>query len=112
MIQTIKKVLAVLIIIFLLPCLFIAFIFFTSDYFIIQPQPHNDHFENWEIDAEGVTYSIVDGDTFDVNLIGRIRLADINCPDHGEIGYNSAIDCITTLIFNKLISYDKKYNAF
>ena len=77
-----------------------------SDYFIDQPQPQNDPPDNWEIDVEGIAYNIVDGDTFDVNYIGRIRLADINCPDQGEIGYNSAKNYITALIFNKLIYLD------
>lgn len=106
MIQTIKKILAVLIIIFLLPCLFIAFMFFTSDYFLIQPTPNEDTPENWEVDAEGTAYHIVDGDTFDVNNIGRIRLADINSPDKGETGYNSAKNYLTTLIYDKFIYLD------
>jgi len=39
---------------------------------------------NLEIDAQGNVYYIVDGDTFDMSSVGRVRLADIDCPDQGE----------------------------
>ena len=35
----------------------------------------------WEIDRTGTVTYIVDGDTLDVSGVGRIRLADIDCPE-------------------------------
>lgn len=44
----------------------------------------------WEIDKTGIATYIVDGDTLDVSSVGRIRLADIDCPEVGEPGADAA----------------------
>ena len=54
---------------------------------ILNVPPQNPPYvPDLEVDAEGYVTYVVDGDTFDVNTVGRIRLADIDCPDQGEPG--------------------------
>jgi len=60
----------------------------------------------WEIDAQGTVTYIVDGDTFDVNSVGRIRLADIDCPDQGEAGCQEATNYVSSLINGKTVYVD------
>ena len=60
----------------------------------------------WEIDAQGTVTYIVDGDTFDVNSVGRIRLADIDCPDQGEAGCQEATNYVSSLINEKTVYVD------
>ncbi len=60
----------------------------------------------WEIDAQGTVTYIVDGDTFDVNSVGRIRLADIDCPDQGEAGCQEATNYVSSLINGKPVYVD------
>lgn len=68
--------------------------------------PHNPIDPNWEIDAQGVATYIVDGDTYDMNSVGRVRLADIDCPDQGEAGCQAAKDYLSSLINGKLVYID------
>ncbi|MBD3215498.1 MAG: hypothetical protein GF311_23005, partial [Candidatus Lokiarchaeota archaeon] len=60
----------------------------------------------WEIDDDGYVNYIVDGDTFDVTSVGRIRLADINCPELGDPGADEATQFLTSLIYNKDVFID------
>lgn len=61
---------------------------------------------NWEIDDQGSVNYVVDGDTFDVTNIGRIRLADINTPDRGETGFQEAREYVLSLILNHEVYLD------
>lgn len=61
---------------------------------------------SWEIDETGTVYNIVDGDTVDVTSVGRIRLADIQCPESGELGCTEATQYINTLIYQKEVYVD------
>lgn len=70
------------------------------------PDPPDPPPQNWEIDAQGTVTYIVDGDTYDMNSVGRVRLADIDCPDHGEAGWQEAGDYLSSLIYNKLAYVD------
>ena len=45
-------------------------------------------YASMEIDAQGVVTDVLDGDTLEVSIFGRIRLADINTPESGETGYS------------------------
>src|SRR5437870_126234 len=45
-----------------------------------------------EMDASGVVVRVVDGDTFEMAGVGRIRLADIDAPESGQVGYREAAD--------------------
>jgi len=60
----------------------------------------------WEIDDTGIVTYIVDGDTFDIASVGRIRLADINCPEVGELGADEATQSLESLIYNKEVYID------
>ncbi|KKK44854.1 MAG: putative single-stranded DNA-binding protein [Candidatus Lokiarchaeum sp. GC14_75] len=61
---------------------------------------------SWEIDNTGTVYNIVDGDTIDVTSVGRIRLADIDCPESGESGGAEATQYISSLIYQKDVYVD------
>ena len=60
----------------------------------------------WEIDATGVVYHVVDGDTFDVDTVGRVRLADIDAPESGEPGYAQAKDIVNETVGDKDVYLD------
>ncbi len=68
---------------------------------------------SWEIDDQGTATYIVDGDTFDVNGVGRIRSADIDTPEVAEAGYQEAKDHVQSLIYNKnvFLDIDDKYRT-
>ncbi len=61
---------------------------------------------SWEIDQTGTVSNIVDGDTVDVTSVGRIRLADIDCPELNESGYAAASQHISSLIHQKTVYVD------
>ncbi|MHA2260566.1 MAG: thermonuclease family protein [Promethearchaeota archaeon] len=61
---------------------------------------------SWEIDKTGTVNNIVDGDTIDVTSVGRIRLADIDCPEPGEPGGSEASQYISSLIYQKTVYVD------
>jgi len=61
---------------------------------------------SWEIDDTGNVSYIVDGDTFDVQDLGRIRLADIDAPESGDSGYQEAKNHIISLIYDKTVCLD------
>lgn len=60
----------------------------------------------FEIDATALVTEVIDGDTFDVYGEDTIRLADINCPESGEVGYQEAKDLLTSWISNKPVYLD------
>ena len=68
---------------------------------------------SWEIDDSGNCSNIVDGDTIDVQGVGRIRLADVDSPESGEAGYQEAKNHITSLIYGKdvYLDIDDKYRT-
>ena len=76
-------------------------------------EDQNGYAQTWEIDAQGnATYS-VDGDTYDTDSEGRIRLADIDCPELGEAGSEDAKNYLSSLIYNKevYLDIDDKYRT-
>lgn len=60
----------------------------------------------WEVDAKGTTYHIVDGDTYDMTEIERVKLADINSPELGQNGSIEAKNYLISLIYNETIYLD------
>jgi len=60
----------------------------------------------WEIDANGTATYIVDGDTLDIDSIGRVRLADIDCPEMGDPGAEEATQFLESLVYNKNVYVD------
>ena len=75
--------------------------------------PDEPQIPSWEIDAQGSVTYIMDGDTHDVDSVGRIRLADIDCPDQGESGFQEAKDYLSSLIDDKhvYLDIDVKYGT-
>jgi endonuclease YncB( thermonuclease family) len=47
-----------------------------------------------EIDRVAAVTRVIDGDTFDIDSGERVRFADINTPEMGEIGYQEAKDYV------------------
>jgi micrococcal nuclease len=84
---------------FNLVVLSISFIIISSSFFTIPVH-------SWEIDQTGTVYNIVDGDTVDVTSVGRIRLADIDCPEPSESGGPAASQYISSLIYQKEVYVD------
>ncbi len=84
---------------FNLVVLSISFIIISLNFFTIPVY-------SWEIDKTGTVYNIVDGDTVDVTSVGRIRLADIDCPESGEAGGAAATQYIGSLIYQKEVYVD------
>jgi len=60
-----------------------------------------------EIDAQGYVSKVIDGDSLEVANFGEIRLADIDCPEWWEDGYDEATNYLTYLVDNKLVYIDK-----
>ncbi len=67
----------------------------------ISNQPSNVHYE-----ASGFCPYVVDGDTIDVNGVGRIRLVGVNTPERGQPGYQEAKDFVKSLCLHKIVYLD------
>ena len=57
-------------------------------------------------EASGYCYYVVDGDTLDVDGIGRIRLVGVNAPEVGEPGYQEAKDFVKSKCLGKVVGLD------
>lgn len=57
-------------------------------------------------DASGYCGYVVDGDTLDVNGVGRIRFVGVNTPERGEPGYATAKDYVKSQCLGKTIQLD------
>ncbi len=60
----------------------------------------------WEIDTTDTVSRVIDGDTFDTPIEGRVRLADIDTPERGEPGADEATDYLKSLILNEEVHLD------
>ena len=54
-------------------------------------------------EVSGLCYHVVDGDTIDVEGVGRIRLVGVNTPERGEPGYTSATDFVKSMVEGKTV---------
>lgn len=52
----------------------------------------------------GTVSHVVDGDTLDVEGVGRIRLIGIDAPERGECGYDSATAAISVLVLGREVT--------
>jgi micrococcal nuclease len=59
-----------------------------------------------EIDETTVVSLVIDGDTFDVTSGDRIRLADIDAPEHYEEGYSESKNFLSELVHGKTVYLD------
>lgn len=57
-------------------------------------------------DVSGYCYHVVDGDTIDVEGVGRIRLVGVNTPERGESGYRNATDYVKSMVEGKKVYLD------
>ena len=60
-----------------------------------------EHYE-----ASGYCPYVVDGDTLDVEGVGRIRLVGVNTPERGQPGYQEAKDFVTRMCLGKTVYLD------
>ena len=57
-------------------------------------------------DASGLCYHVVDGDTIDVDNVGRIRFVGINTPERDQYGYQEAKDFVKKACLGKEVYLD------
>lgn len=57
-------------------------------------------------ESSGYCPYVVDGDTIDVEGIGRIRFVGVNTPERGQPGYQEAKDFVKSLCLGKTIYLD------
>jgi micrococcal nuclease len=57
-------------------------------------------------EASGYCPYVVDGDTIDVDGVGRIRFVGVNTPERGQPGYQEAKDFVKTLCLGKTVGID------
>jgi micrococcal nuclease len=60
-----------------------------------------------EINLTGIADRVIDGDTIEIIALNgteyRIRLADVNASEFGQIGYNEAKEFLTNLVYEKTV---------
>jgi len=83
-------------------------VFFTLIFLSITINIYNPFIRIYsiEIDVTTIATNIVDGDTFDIYSGDRIRLADVDTPEHGQTGFYEALEFLSILIYNKKIYLD------
>jgi len=59
-----------------------------------------------EFDKVAAVSKVIDGDTFDLNTGERIRLADIDTPENGTVGYQEAKDYVIASVEGKTVYLD------
>ena len=61
---------------------------------------------NPQAEVSGNCYKVVDGDTIDVEGVGRVRFVGVNTPERGEPGYQEAKDHVKTMCLGKTVGLD------
>lgn len=61
---------------------------------------------NFKYEAGGYCPHVVDGDTIDVEGVGRIRFVGVNTPERGERGYQEAKDFVKSSCLGKTVYLD------
>lgn len=78
--------------------------------------PTNNTSNQSEYEASGYCYHVVDGDTIDVEGVGRIRLVGVNTPERGQPGYQEAKDFVEEMCLGKTVNLDiddaKNYDKY
>ena len=59
-----------------------------------------------EVDLTTVVSRVIDGDTFDTTSGDRIRLADIDAPESGEVGFANGRDFLISPVYGKTVYLD------
>jgi micrococcal nuclease len=71
---------------------------------ITTTEPGNTTTVHYE--ASGFCPYVVDGDTIDVEGVGRIRFVGVNTPERGQPGYQEAKDFVKSLCLYKTVYLD------
>jgi len=58
------------------------------------------------IDRVSLCADVIDGDTFALHTGSRIRLADIDCPEYYEAGYDQATNALSSQMLDKTVYLD------
>ena len=66
----------------------------------------NNSLKPGHYEASGYCPYVVDGDTLDVEGVGRIRLVGVNTPERGQPGYQEAKDFVTRMCLGKTVYLD------
>lgn len=62
--------------------------------------------ESQNVEVSGKCYKVVDGDTIDVEGVGRVRFVGVNTPERGEFGYQTAKDFVKNKCLGKTVGLD------
>jgi endonuclease YncB( thermonuclease family) len=54
-------------------------------------------------DAGGVVVEVIDGDTIEVDGVGRVRLVGVDTPEIGDCGYDEARDQLADLVLGESV---------
>lgn len=65
---------------------------------------NNSTSSQWEV--SGNCYKVVDGDTIDVEGVGRVRFVGVNTPERGEPGYKEAKEYVKKMCLGKTVGLD------
>jgi len=57
-------------------------------------------------EVSGKCYKVVDGDTIDVEGVGRVRFVGVNTPERGDSGYQEAKDYVKNMCLGKTVGLD------
>jgi micrococcal nuclease len=56
--------------------------------------------------VSGKCYKVVDGDTIDVEGVGRVRFVGVNTPERGDSGYQEAKEYVKNMCLGKTVGLD------
>jgi micrococcal nuclease len=82
------------------------------------PNTSNINYDNisGDYDAKGFCNYVIDGDTLDVEGVGRIRFVGVDTPERGQSGYSEAKDYVKSKCLGKTIYLDiddkKNYDKY
>lgn len=66
----------------------------------------NTSSESQNVEVSGKCYKVVDGDTIDVEGVGRVRFVGVNTPERGESGYQTAKNFVKNKCLGKTVGLD------
>jgi micrococcal nuclease len=89
---------------FLRISVFLIIVFFLAVSFVIILKYNPENTSQY---SDNTVVKIIDGDTFQLNSGEIVRLLCVDTLEVGQIGYESAIDFLAGLIFNKEVILEK-----
>ena len=72
------------------------------------PEPESTPIEllSVRIDVIAECVRVFDGDTFELSNGYVVRLADVNCPERGEVGYDESTGALESLVLGRVVCVD------